>query len=782
MRALRLLWKSTSTGLRVPSISTQFVHYSSATNPCRNHAAAVAQQSDLAYDAPVVFHSLNESFKLQPLSKDTCTRVLTIHPSSPHTGTTTLSIEEIDLTGNYEPFVAISHVWGSNPRHDRWVMCDGQYRRVTGRVDSLLHRIRNKLSEGDRYKHWNRIWIDTLCIDQAENALALQEKNRQVSMMHKIFGDAQEVLIDVGMADRYSHLLPAAKRDIIHLRQRAFDDEYCKYILGFPSSIKVDAQEADRIRRSLEACSRLLDKQWMCRVWAVQEYALARQCRFLIGNTVVDGDLLHELGKLAAQANIKGRSHLAMLFSKFRRALALTKLPRLDGIRQQGLGSTRKMSFGESLGLGWLHDCSDERDTVYALQALVDYRGPALKVDYNDPSHLLAQRVSRKLVELGDCEAVLAGARGLSVLPAENQPSWSFLMRPPFKFIGEERHWILSGKPNQFRAGGPRTNDKPPLTLNRDFEDRLEATVSVISTIERVTEKFPTIPQYGSNPKLPVERLYAYNTERTIHTRAVIVDAWLRHIIPTINRARKTKQLHLHSDELWRTITHGYNGMEFETRHANSQHRIKYWLMLVNMSLKGLEVLGYTQSRSGTVTLASDIRALEEAMRKRHLLISELMRKPREWIDAVHHEFDLSGDPRKKGIPRLLSKERAIASSRAQAVDSKSKVMSRDQMLKQVALNMYLVNEAFDIRKVRIMDQLKMLGRRLGVLQNGRLLSAPDAAEVGDVVVVFRGISVPYVLRRDGDHFKIVGMAYIDGLMHGEAVSDRTPWEKVQIT
>jgi hypothetical protein len=45
----------------------------------------------------------------------------------------------------------------------------------------------------------------------------------------------------------------------------------------------------------------------------------------------------------------------------------------------------------------------------------------------------------------------------------------------------------------------------------------------------------------------------------------------------------------------------------------------------------------------------------------------------------------------------------------------------------------------------------------------------PHRTQRGDVVVVIKGVSVPMVLRLEGeDRFKVVGQAYFHGFMDGE--------------
>jgi hypothetical protein len=63
--------------------------------------------------------------------------------------------------------------------------------------------------------------------------------------------------------------------------------------------------------------------------------------------------------------------------------------------------------------------------------------------------------------------------------------------------------------------------------------------------------------------------------------------------------------------------------------------------------------------------------------------------------------------------------------------------------------------------------------RRRGFSQtrNGRLSIVPRHAHAGDVVCVFFGGDVPFILREDGHGpHRLVGEAYVHGHMDGEAI------------
>lgn len=58
--------------------------------------------------------------------------------------------------------------------------------------------------------------------------------------------------------------------------------------------------------------------------------------------------------------------------------------------------------------------------------------------------------------------------------------------------------------------------------------------------------------------------------------------------------------------------------------------------------------------------------------------------------------------------------------------------------------------------------------RQLFVSCKGFLALGPGDAKEGDLLCVFLGVRVPFVLRRENDHYIKIGDCYIDGIMDGE--------------
>ena len=72
----------------------------------------------------------------------------------------------------------------------------------------------------------------------------------------------------------------------------------------------------------------------------------------------------------------------------------------------------------------------------------------------------------------------------------------------------------------------------------------------------------------------------------------------------------------------------------------------------------------------------------------------------------------------------------------------------------------------------RLMFQSRVsAGRQLAVFRNAHLGVAPNGCQEGDLVCILHGSVIPVILRPKGLHYVTLGLAYVDGIMYGEAVT-----------
>jgi hypothetical protein len=93
--------------------------------------------------------------------------------------------------------------------------------------------------------------------------------------------------------------------------------------------------------------------------------------------------------------------------------------------------------------------------------------------------------------------------------------------------------------------------------------------------------------------------------------------------------------------------------------------------------------------------------------------------------------------------------------------DKGTNLIIRDLDHSQVAL--------WDSRFSQVMPGRKLFRTK----RNGFLGTGPQSLEIGDLVCVLAGGTVPYLIRpvndAEGSRFRFVGEAYVHGIMHGEA-------------
>ena len=63
-------------------------------------------------------------------------------------------------------------------------------------------------------------------------------------------------------------------------------------------------------------------------------------------------------------------------------------------------------------------------------------------------------------------------------------------------------------------------------------------------------------------------------------------------------------------------------------------------------------------------------------------------------------------------------------------------------------------------------------GKRLAILEGGYMGLVPGHAAVGDFACILFGCSLPIMLRKDDDHYILVGESYFHGVTDGDVILD----------
>ncbi|ESU08374.1 hypothetical protein FGSG_11631 [Fusarium graminearum PH-1] len=188
-----------------------------------------------------------------------------------------LILSKLEDTPSY---AALSYVWGDPSPQDPLFAVDGFELRIR---QSLNHALGTLLS-GDEKR---LLWIDQICIDQ-EN---ITEREHQVTLMSKIFKQAQRVICWLGPDDEHTG--------------HAFDLSTVLAIDGSGSEFWKEPMQrlmqAGLFRHMLDlvnptgipfsALAALVKIPWFGRLWIVQEVALASKIEFRCGGATIDGDI-----------------------------------------------------------------------------------------------------------------------------------------------------------------------------------------------------------------------------------------------------------------------------------------------------------------------------------------------------------------------------------------------------------------------------------------------------------------------------------------------------------
>ena len=264
-----------------------------------------------------------------PLNQETReTRLLRLSPSLILEEQPRCFLETVSLDEN-PCFEALSYAWG-NPNIKRPTKLENREWPVTNNLEAGFRYLRSPFEE-------RTLWIDVLCIIQE----SIEERNSQVLLMKSIYSTAAKFKAWLGEPTRGSNEATAILQEFgigtyfkeIRLLDKKLGKERVKHVI------------------------KLFEIPWWKRVWAQQEYILAKQVTIHCGDRSVGYETLTRLSEDPYGFISGWEGELTGLTSTLVRSAYMRDLYRVHG--------SHNLSFVITLAERCFYDCTNLRDSIY---------------------------------------------------------------------------------------------------------------------------------------------------------------------------------------------------------------------------------------------------------------------------------------------------------------------------------------------------------------------------------------------------------------------------------
>lgn len=428
----------------------------------------------------------------QPLSNDGLRRIrlLTLEPGE-FSDDIVVSLDIKLFSGDHLPYYeALSYVWGSqgdpvsiHVKDSPPTGPDGGCLLITQNLDCALRHL--------RYPNQTRLmWIDSICIDQLND----EEKGPQVAMMGNIFQHAAGVLMWLGPeADNSSDAMEMLRYLGIrveinfflftaHVSPTCTDQVLLDGVLPFD-------EESQRIILNL------LLRPYFDRLWIRQEITLAVPQRVVTicgKSTMPWPTFRNALGAIYLLAGIpqEDRSFAEAYNSRVNNLRGF--IFQYLGVPVAAIGNVFKYA-----------ECSDERDRIYAVLALMDTVGKKMDIvpDYTRAFTDVFRDVAIKYTQLCMMLDIMKQCHIDHDFHPSWVPDWSkrsptmSTIQPPFSATSRAMAWIQIPDPQVLRVTGVKVStirrlhshsSKIDPDNTKHYEPTLEGFILILKWLKRI--------------------------------------------------------------------------------------------------------------------------------------------------------------------------------------------------------------------------------------------------------------------------------------------------------
>lgn len=656
------------------------------------------------------------------------------------------SLKVIDLDHDDRPlYDCLSYTWGDPLYEELFVEdkkknmdnerkfpidFDGETICVTANLNEALKQLSMKgeiLSTSDDTEAGEEgfMWIDAICINQED----MKERSAQVGMMTRIYREAEKVIVWLGPDDlvtesgievmnRLSSVAPEKRDAELH---PDLDDQEVYEVLGIPF---ITSQK-------WLALATFLLRTWFKRIWVLQETFVAKNVVVLCGSHTVNWENI-----IGASRTLNG----TRLGEWLTETMWGVTNPRSRSTRYVGNTMNNHFIFqemrenAESLNLEALlvysryFGATMDEDRVYAImgvwpksrlhQATFNALQPAYSMSV-EQVYTIASMAT--ILEMGDLN-VLSLVEDSDFRNLKGLPSWvpDYSLTPFYEPL----------------AGNPRP---------AEGEERWSASKGLKWEVP-VQELLLLSPKQGS---LPVKGINFDRVAEIAANYAAIMDE---------------HQMYTMLEILPHFLRHG------SPQEATSVET--FWRTLIKDTFRGKP-------------------AEDEDLKAFQILIIQWIQDLEQAIEQLQDTTAGSDPDQDSADPQLLS-EYLIAYTRTKSLilelsdkDKSGLIPSWNTIQDTIEMdNENLIPDEVvqDLEHMTESFRLAYLGRRLFRTQGNYLGIASQSLEKGDAVWVLAGAAVPIILRPlSNGNWKLVGEAYVHGIMNGEAVKNGAEAVKIDL-
>ncbi|KAI3323721.1 HET-domain-containing protein [Xylariaceae sp. AK1471] len=664
-----------------------------------------------------------ETLPIQPAT----IRLLKLFPSTESPITCSLKSFKLSDAPRYH---ALSYTWGdpldqrlSSPASrrtmskelDKLVTTDDGL--VIGATENLLDALdelsASQVNTGDQ-PYW---WIDAICIDQNN----IEEKGVQVAMMDKVYAKAEKVVIWLGKEDEHTEgalkvLNGLAELDTepkrVSLKNWSSDGHTAGDELMDASDYfgLRDIEDADWLDYGA-----FLQRNWFSRIWVVQEKFFARDTEILCGKYVIPWTTVMKSSEVLTHTRmdtlLKALVDYTLSGTKYNINTAAVQLPNNRLDNQQIFSTVRKGDI-QNMGLDKLLYYTKTFDATNDRDKIF-----AIKGVWEDSRPVSGGQSSIRTDYLRSIEDVYSEATLLAIRESKSLDILGLVEDP----LSRKRQDLATWTPDY--SSGPMMY---PLVL--------ASHQPVVSSHWRSSQgiSFNT-PETTCGNELAVNGVKIDEVVQVGPKYIEVMNGFQLGLLLQVladNAQKQYRSDELCGDAFLRTLiknTFAEQPVGEEAREAFAAFIMKriqeFDGHVLNLNIRGRidEAEAFWQQLEGLKS------TLDELSSKFHIVPSVL-----ETLRLISQALDEGSDEEKE-------------------LEDKRKGME----------------ESF---------RIAYLGRRIFATKQGYFGITSESVGIGDIVWILAGARTPYVLRNNiGDKkSKIVGEAYVDGLMQGEAAVGKT--------